>query len=121
MYLHRQTQYIDWVNSDYLSMFELNAMTKCSGYNFPFIFAYRITNMNLTNGLLRLMTNGDVLCLIKDLSKSRTIEMYVVTYPEVLALPWRPHEENVVITELDLGVEIDVKISQLHILTLIAL
>ncbi|KAL2540904.1 Transposase [Abeliophyllum distichum] len=103
MYLHRHTQYIDWVDSDYLSRFELNTMPKCLGYNFSFIFAYRIPNMNLTNGLLRLMTDRDVLCLIKDLSKSRTIEVYVVTYPEVLTLPWRPHKENVVITELDLG------------------
>ncbi|KAL2531413.1 Uncharacterized protein Adt_04764 [Abeliophyllum distichum] len=103
MYLHGRTQYIDWVDSDYLSKFELNAIAKFLGHNFPFIFAFWILNMNLTYGLLRFMTDGDVLCLIKDLSKSRTIEVYVVTYPEVLALPWRPHEENVVITELDLG------------------
>ncbi|KAI8563942.1 hypothetical protein RHMOL_Rhmol03G0147900 [Rhododendron molle] len=68
---------VDGLDSDLMSLHELDSIAHYLGYGPPIAFHIRVPGLSLDTGLVTMKSDADVNAMITLLSSSRTVELYV--------------------------------------------
>ncbi|KAL2461947.1 hypothetical protein Adt_45367 [Abeliophyllum distichum] len=106
-YSHGEVHFINEIDFDYFSKFELDYITEFLGLTQPLGYVYMRTLLSPADGLIQLMSDKDVLGLLKDLSLCKIIDVYFIPPPAPRLII--TFEKNIEITEVDYSTEVDVE------------